>query len=591
MEGGEFDRIKREECKRTKHDSLFSKWKVLVGPSDWEDYSLGKEGAARYRVQNLPTSAGPGLYELAVAVPRKGLGRELDKLDSDGVAVVYLGQADSVRTRLQCYGRNGAHLNKPNDSGLKNGPGYFEDIFSRGFSIVYRWVPMENKAIALKTENQLLDKLDYAWNKGSNGKRRHDDVLRKLNKIASSNIQLPKPVRKLLYFSQKPVGIKIEGIKLLPPGNKFSGYPDEDSYNLFPQVFKFSKSKLRLVSDRHGAGEVNTGACGVSLGDGSICRSRPVEGNKRCDEHKWRKAYGSSSKSAGTSQDLPSAVIDSSASNALHCDETKPGRVQPKASLERPVVNRQYDTLCGVELGNGCVCIREPVTGRVRCEEHKGLKVSGLISNSAAKDRLNGDDKCSNFSTSNDMKYRNSVCGALTLSGSYCKMPVKGNARCWQHSVDTHSTASAYDDGKSGGASFCGALTLCGSYCQRPVKGNVRCWQHSVDTHSTAGAYDDLKSGGTSVCGAVTHGGSYCKRPVKGNARCWQHSVDTHSTDGTYYDWKLGGTYWQHSVDMRSTVSRYDDWNSGGSSICGAPTRNGSYCRRTVKGGGTCWQH
>lgn len=117
---------------------------VLVGPSDWEDYSLGKEGAARYRVQNLPTSAGPGLYELAVAVPRKGLGRELDKLDSDGVAVVYLGQADSVRTRLQCYGRNGAHLNKPNDSGLKNGPGYFEDIFSRGFSIVYRWVPVSS---------------------------------------------------------------------------------------------------------------------------------------------------------------------------------------------------------------------------------------------------------------------------------------------------------------------------------------------------------------------------------------------------------------------------------------------------------------
>uniref|UniRef100_A0A803RBZ1 Uncharacterized protein n=1 Tax=Cannabis sativa TaxID=3483 RepID=A0A803RBZ1_CANSA len=47
-------RLKREDCKHTKHDRHFSRWEILVGPSDWEDHSLGKEGAERYRVHNLP---------------------------------------------------------------------------------------------------------------------------------------------------------------------------------------------------------------------------------------------------------------------------------------------------------------------------------------------------------------------------------------------------------------------------------------------------------------------------------------------------------------------------------------------------------
>ncbi|KAJ0031367.1 hypothetical protein Pint_13364 [Pistacia integerrima] len=556
----EFGRINREECKRTKHDSLFSKWQVLIGPSDWEDFLLGKEGASRYRVHNLPTCPGPGLYELGVAVPRKGLGREVNKLDSDGVVVVYLGQADSVRTRLQRYGRSGAHLNNPNDSGLKIGPGYFEDVFSRGASIVYRWVPMKNKADALKTENRLLNKFDYAWNKGSNGMRRHDDVLGKLNKVASRNFQFPKPVRKLLYFSREPVGIKIKGIKLLPPGNKFSGNADEESYNLFSQVFKFSKSKPRLVLDRHGAGEVYTGVCGVSLGDGSVCRNQPVQGNKRCDEHKWRKTYGSSSNSVGTSQALPSVFIDSSTSDALKCDKTKPGRVQPKVFSERQVANLQYDTICGVEIGNGRVCTREPVTGRVRCEEHKGLKVDGLISKPATKDKLNGDDsdalKCDKTKPERvqpkvfserpvvNLQY-GTLCGVEIGNGRVCtREPVTGRVRCEEHK----------------------GLKIDGLICKPATKDKL----NGDDKCSNFSTHNDMKYC-NSVCGALTLSGSYCKRPVKGNARCWQHSVC--------------------ASDMRLTISSYYDKKSGGTSVCGAPTRNGSYCRRTVNGGGTCWQH
>lgn len=102
--------------------SLFQE---LVGPSDWENHSHGKEGAERYKVHNLPNDTGPGLYELGIAVP------------GAGVIVVYVGQAESVRARLQAYGRTGAHLNSGSDSGR-----YFEDIFRRGYSIVYRSAPV-----------------------------------------------------------------------------------------------------------------------------------------------------------------------------------------------------------------------------------------------------------------------------------------------------------------------------------------------------------------------------------------------------------------------------------------------------------------
>lgn len=125
---------------------------LLIGPSDWQDHFLGKEGASRYRIHNLPTTSGPGLYELGIAVPRSGLSRrDGGKLVRDDIVVVYLGQADNVRTRLQQYGRSGAHLgntystghvNDSKDDSLQKGLGLFEEIFSRGLSIVYRWAPV-----------------------------------------------------------------------------------------------------------------------------------------------------------------------------------------------------------------------------------------------------------------------------------------------------------------------------------------------------------------------------------------------------------------------------------------------------------------
>lgn len=119
-----------------------------MGPSDWEDHSLGKEGAERYRVHNLPNcSSCSGLYELGIAVPHSSSSRETSKLDPDCIIPVYLGQAENVRTRLQRYGREGAHLEngKPTSElnySTQQGLGLFTDIFARCYSVVYRWAPV-----------------------------------------------------------------------------------------------------------------------------------------------------------------------------------------------------------------------------------------------------------------------------------------------------------------------------------------------------------------------------------------------------------------------------------------------------------------
>lgn len=122
-----------------------SHFQVLVGASDWRDHAAGKEGVQRYRIRNLPDNF-PGLYELGVAGAADE-GVRARRRDARGVVVVYLGQADSVRARLQQYGRSGSHLDTANSLGsagkdavnaLAAGPGLFSEVFSRGYSVVFR---------------------------------------------------------------------------------------------------------------------------------------------------------------------------------------------------------------------------------------------------------------------------------------------------------------------------------------------------------------------------------------------------------------------------------------------------------------------
>ncbi|KAL0558482.1 hypothetical protein IC582_003055 [Cucumis melo] len=442
-------RLKREDCKRTKHDSSFSKWEILVASSDWEDYSLGKEGAERYRIHNLPKVSGPGLYELGITVSSSGLGREIAKLDADCIVVVYLGEADNVRTRLQHYGRSGSHLGNGYLSvedckvvPLEKGPSLFQEMFSRGYSIVYRWAPMKNKRDAQMTEAQLLKTFDYAWNTSGNGARRHNDVIKKLEDIASQTTKSTFISRKLLPFRQKKMGIKIKTSKPIPIVNK----PAEDAEernNFFSRILSFSRSRPRLVDNTNDVNWADSNSCGVVIGHGEVCRKPPVEGRKRCAEHKGMKINGllKNSSSRLNLQKPVNVGTTIYGEKDFSCSKSEIPNNTEECSVSNSFTNEGSSLpICGVVLYDGSPCRRPPVQGRKRCEEHKGKRIcrSTLVTSKYKQTSPISKPESTVIARGTSSELSSSglerMCGVDLGNGLYCtRQPVKGRVRCGEH--------------------------------------------------------------------------------------------------------------------------------------------------------------
>ncbi|XP_050371225.1 protein EFFECTOR OF TRANSCRIPTION 2 isoform X2 [Argentina anserina] len=448
-------RLKREESKCTQLDSHFFDWKVIVGPCDWEDHSANKDGAERYRVHNLPSDESPGVYELGVAVLPSGSGRVIK---ADQIVPVYVGQADNVTTRLRQYGRTGAHLGKSCSFGNRyelicKGPGLFQQMLARGYTIVYRWAPMRTKSEALRAERMLLDTFDYAWNTRSNASRRHDDVLQKLEKLEKKSSKLTRfttIVPRHLPFGQKQVGIRIKSSKMTSTEGKFSDYADRESRNLIPQVIKLGRSQPRLLLDGSGISHENTIVCGVAVGDASICTKAPVQGRKRCAEHKGMKNTGSTTASNREFVSYESRSI------------------------------REYTEICGAAASDGSTCKSPPVQGRKRCDEHKGMRNTG---STTASNR-----EFVPYESRIPREYTE-ICGAAASDGSTCiSPPVQGRKRCAEHKGmwNTGSTTASKREFVSYESritreytEICGATTVKGSACRRPpAPGRMRCAMH-----------------------------------------------------------------------------------------------------------------
>ncbi|CAN0838866.1 Protein EFFECTOR OF TRANSCRIPTION 2 [Linum grandiflorum] len=423
-------RLKREDCNRTKHDADFSRWQVLIGSSDWVDYSLGKEGAARYRVHNLPLAPFAGVYELGIAVSRAGSRRGLEKHD---IVVVYLGQAENVRTRLQRYGRTGAHLETSNWKDdlhpiihTGTGTGLFREIFLRGHSIVFRWAAIKDKKGAEKTESELLNTFDYAWNRGGNGPRRPNEILQKLDKISSSTAataKLKHISKRLMSFGQAAVGIKIEAIT--NPQKPVKTKDDDDGINkFFARVFKFNRSKPRLVvSDSYRIPDEKDkcgNICGFIMVDGIPCTIPPVAGRKRCEEHKGMRIYGGSN----YVKSCPETVHTCSSPTTVEEDElskftTNMDGNQPQ--FDWKLNGRDDDKLCGAGLVNGSLCRRRSQKGNERCWQHQVKKIVNDTDDLLIKFELEGG-------------VATITCGVPLLNGSSCgRAPVPGRKRCLQH--------------------------------------------------------------------------------------------------------------------------------------------------------------
>ncbi|KAK1413866.1 hypothetical protein QVD17_29602 [Tagetes erecta] len=356
--------LKRENCKRTKHDSVFSDWKVLIGACDWEDYLLNKEGAERYRTQNLPNcSSCPGVYELGIVVSvTQTKEKVFSKLSSKNVIPVYLGQADNVRTRLQRYGRDGAHLENGWSKGEQNDRkvlGLFSDIFSYGFAIAFRWAPMESKKDAEKTESQLLRTFDYAWNRGMNGERRPNDIHKKLNNTVVHHRRVLSVFKKILDFPTKEVGLRINRCDSPVSENGSSFYTKQNASNTLVRILKFGRTRPTLVSNDCNMNNDNVGICGVSLGHGSICIRPPVKGRKRCVDHKGMKVNAR----IRPRSDLEIEKMPKGGEEVKH---------------ERMVVNEKKSNItcadsltCAAITLNGSCCRRKPSKNSKFCWQHE----------------------------------------------------------------------------------------------------------------------------------------------------------------------------------------------------------------------------
>ncbi|CAN6830276.1 unnamed protein product [Brassica oleracea] len=432
---------KREDYKQTKHDSIFSNWKVLIGSEDWEDFKKGKDGVGRYRVQNLPRKSCPGLYELGVAVIDQAR-----KLDSDDVLAAYLGQAESVRSRLQSYGRSGAHLRTVNNNNLdgycESPPdkkaGLFEDIFMKDGSVVYRWAPMGSKREAEATEGMLLSTFDYAWNKGSNGERRQLDLLKKLGDLEFiSNRESRVSERVLFPFLQNQVSSEERKLSCDVVG-------EEKSSNLLTSIIKLSRSRPQPVSDK--LDEVNSSCsdsvCGVILENGACCSKSPVKGRKRCVEHKGQRIC-----------------------------RVSPVKQQPETLVYRQDYKHQDTdvTTCGVILPNMEPCNKKPVPGRKRCEDHKGMRINAFLF------LLNRTDREKTVKEEEEEVASPRFCEATTKSGAPCtRSSPRGSKRCWQHKEKENIHPVVAETQVRCGVKVCDGLV-----CERsPVKGRKRCEEH-----------------------------------------------------------------------------------------------------------------
>ncbi|CAH8320134.1 unnamed protein product [Eruca vesicaria subsp. sativa] len=464
---------KREDYKRTKHDAVFSKWKVLIGSNDWEDFKSGKDGVGRYRVQNLPCRSSPGLYELGVAVIGHDQAR---KLDSDDVLAAYLGQAESVRSRLQCYGRSGAHLrnvynnnNNLNDCETIESPdkkpvttGLFEDIFIKDGSVVYRWAPMGSKREAEATEGMLLSTFDYAWNKGSNGERRQLDLLMKLGDREFMRNRKSGISRVLFPFLRNQVGIRIKGEKhVLEEERKLSSDVGEEkkkkSSTFFTSIIKLTRSRPQPVSDI--TDEIDGSVCGVILENGGRCSRSPVKGRKRCEEHKGQRVC-----------------------------RVSPVKPQPEIFLRQDYKHEDSDVFtCGVILPNMEPCSKKPVQGRKRCEDHKGMRINAFLvllnrtdcEKTVKTEKYDPEPRTGNIVE--EQEALTSFCEATTKSGSPCtRSSPKGSKRCWQHKEKTSGDSLPEKIHPVTRTQVrCGVHLCSGLVCERsPVKGRKRCEEH-----------------------------------------------------------------------------------------------------------------
>lgn len=246
---------------------------------------------------------------------------------------------------------------------------------------------MENNSDALKTEAKLLDTFDYGWNTINNGRRRPYDILQMLDKIASTTVTFSYVAKSLIPFIQNKVGIPIKSNKFPKTYDKSDEVDNYGSYRFLSKIFKFNRSHPMIIQNStSGAIEKYGKICGVILNDGSICTRPPIEKRVRCFEHKGMRINVFNAKAIGAPK-LELEIIDESITKTI---------------------------ICGIILDDSSTCSKQPVKGRQRCHEHKGMRTN--VSNAKAIRAPKLESEIIDDSISKTI-----ICGIILNDGSTCR--------------------------------------------------------------------------------------------------------------------------------------------------------------------------
>lgn len=308
---------------------------------------------------------------------------------------------------------------------------------------------MKSKKDAEETEARLLETFDYAWNRGSNGARRPNDIYHKLDRSTSGTVWSHPIIRRLQSFRQKEVGLRI-----ITNEDEPDTYNEQANKNILSRIFKFGRSQPILVSDRFNVNKDGSNMCGVALGQGYVCTRPPVDGRKRCSEHKGMKVNSLNRMSKMNSQPKGAAQ------DPVYVSDLGIQKLQQ----ENCAADEKMSSTCGLVMPDGSFCAKEPVRGRKRCEEHKGRKTGKTFFKVVKEEKTHNIESPSlepgTLGDDGEMMF----CETVKLQSS------SSSERCI---VSTHE-ASAQEE-----SSTCGAKTLKGSFCKRKSgKNSRRCWQH-----------------------------------------------------------------------------------------------------------------
>ncbi|CAI7856390.1 unnamed protein product [Closterium sp. NIES-53] len=326
----------REKCWRVTHDVLFSDWKLLIAADDWSTHAQGVPGTTRYRIANLPSQTGPGVYELGV-LPNRVVRRQR-RLQGLPVRVVYVGHSESVRSRMQQYGQSGSHLKE-----------LFEGVFAEDYSLTFRWTSAATKAEAAAMETLLLSSFDYVWNVGNNHHRRHDRLLTKLQVGSSFSRRVAVafpflPVARLVTPVAVGPSIPLAAAAAAPP---------------------YSPTASRAAS-----------SAAISRPD---VPSAIAHANYSAAKPQDRQPHD---RPPGTPPGRPTdKTPDRSPGRTPEKRQGDCGIKVPQQVAQEQVSARCAGDVgvvtCGAPLVGGGTCQETAVKGRVRCAAHKGIRVKG----------------------------------------------------------------------------------------------------------------------------------------------------------------------------------------------------------------------